>query len=233
MNYKAIYDRLMERARNRTLSGYSESHHVVPRCMGGGDERENLVRLRPEEHLVAHELLVFIYPTHSKLIYSLLAMTMNIGGRLNNKMFGWMRRRVAKEISKAKTGVARPREMMEKIWRLNVGRKAPLEEIQRMKAAMTGRTLSAAHRENLSAAWQSRTNKTPMAGKTHSPETKEKMRLAALARKHTAQTIEKLTQFAAKQTPEQRSARAHKAWETKRAKLQAGLSETLNGKRRG
>lgn len=57
-----------------------------------------------------------------------------------------------------------------------------------------------------------------MRGRQHSEETKQKMRTAATDRKHSAETIAKLTNGAASQTQEQRSARAFKAWETKRAK---------------
>lgn len=215
MNYKAIYDRLMERARTRKLTNYSESHHVIPRCMGGTDERANLVRLTPEEHLVAHELLIFIHPTHTKLVYALLAMTMNAGGtRPNNKMFGWMRRRVAKAISNAKTGIARPRWIMERMWAINTGKKQAPEWIEKQRKAMKGRAHSPEH--NAKVGRKGRHG--PMTGRHHSPETKEKMRIAAEGRKHTEETVAKLVSFSARQTQEQRSARAHKAWVTKRAK---------------
>ena len=52
MNYKRIHNNIIERAKNRTLKGYKERHHIVPRCMGGTDEPENLVELTPEEHFV-------------------------------------------------------------------------------------------------------------------------------------------------------------------------------------
>lgn len=219
MNYKAIYDRLMERARNRKLEGYSESHHVIPRCMGGTDDRDNLVRLGPEEHFVAHELLVFVYPQHRKLVFALLAMCMNTGGnRPNNKMFGWMRRRSSAAITEMRTGALCSPETREKIRKANTGRVVPADEVERNSASKRGRVFSAEHKKALADAWHKRANKTGMAGKSHSPETKEKMRIAAEARKHTPETIAKLTEFAAKQTPEERSARAHKAWVTKRAK---------------
>lgn len=62
MNYVAQYLKLIERARNRILDGYKERHRVKPRCLGGDDVQENLVYLTPEEHYVAHQLLVKIYP---------------------------------------------------------------------------------------------------------------------------------------------------------------------------
>lgn len=96
MNYKMHYNRIIERAKFREINGYSERHHVIPRCMGGTDRKENLVRLTPEEHFLAHQLLVKIHPNNNSLIWGLKAMT--ISSRLvirNNKMFGWIRRLVS------------------------------------------------------------------------------------------------------------------------------------------
>lgn len=62
MNYQKHYELLIERAKSRTLAGYFERHHIIPKCMGGSDEPENIANLAPEEHFVAHQLLVKIYP---------------------------------------------------------------------------------------------------------------------------------------------------------------------------
>lgn len=90
MNYQQIYDKLIDRAKMRQLDGYKERHHVIPRCMGGLDVDENLVELTPEEHYVAHQLLVKIYPENDKLIYAAIMM---IPSRPNNKLYGWLKRR--------------------------------------------------------------------------------------------------------------------------------------------
>lgn len=44
---------------------YKEEHHIVPKCMGGTDDEQNLVHLYAREHIVAHKLLTEIYPGHS------------------------------------------------------------------------------------------------------------------------------------------------------------------------
>lgn len=53
MNYQKIYLNLIHKAQTRLLedSVYTESHHIIPRCMGGTDDKNNLVDLTPEEHL--------------------------------------------------------------------------------------------------------------------------------------------------------------------------------------
>lgn len=92
MNYKAIYDALITRARIRSLDQYTESHHVIPRCMGGSDDLDNLVDLTPEEHYVAHQLLIKMYPNNRRLAKAAHMMTK---GRVTNKVYGWIRRRFA------------------------------------------------------------------------------------------------------------------------------------------
>ena len=74
MNYKKIHDQIIDRAKDRILEGYKERHHIIPRCMGGNDSKENLVYLTAREHFIAHMLLCEIYPTNRKLSYALWAM---------------------------------------------------------------------------------------------------------------------------------------------------------------
>ncbi|WP_376960115.1 NUMOD3 domain-containing DNA-binding protein [Azospirillum sp. A26] len=215
MDYKRIYDSLIDRARARGLvDGYTEAHHVVPRCMGGGDEPSNIVRLTAEEHFVAHELLVKMFPGNAKVVYGLLAMSMgNRGMRPTNKTFGWVRRLVAQAIAETKRGVKRDPEMMAKIWAGNRGRVAPDVERDRISAGLKGKPKSDAHRAKLSEAIKGR--ESPMKGRAHSEETKRKMREAATGRKMKPEDVSKMINS---KTPEQRRAAALKAWETKRAK---------------
>ena len=62
MDYQKIYTTLVRKGQSRILEGYSEKHHIVPRCLGGTDEATNLVSLTPEEHYLCHLILVKIYP---------------------------------------------------------------------------------------------------------------------------------------------------------------------------
>ena len=46
---------------------YHERHHIVPRCMDGDDEKENLVDLYAREHFIAHKLLMQENPDNISL----------------------------------------------------------------------------------------------------------------------------------------------------------------------
>ena len=74
MDYTRIYNQIIERAQNRKLDGYIEKHHIVPKCIGGLDVKENMVELTAREHFLCHKLLCEIYPQNPKLWYALWLM---------------------------------------------------------------------------------------------------------------------------------------------------------------
>ena len=104
MDYQAHYDKLILRSQNRLLEGYVERHHILPRCMGGSNDVSNIVCLTPEEHYVAHQLLVKLHPDHSGLAKACLLMSQHKGHRMSNKSYGWIRRKCAKHQSDLKRG---------------------------------------------------------------------------------------------------------------------------------
>jgi hypothetical protein len=93
MDYQQIYHDIINRGKNRVLTEYKESHHIIPRCMGGTDDSVNLVDLTPEEHYVCHLLLVKINPGHIGLVRAAMFLTSsNKDVKRNNKMYGWIKR---------------------------------------------------------------------------------------------------------------------------------------------
>lgn len=44
------------RVKNYTDSCITQSHHIIPKALGGTDDKSNLVRLSVEDHMLAHEL---------------------------------------------------------------------------------------------------------------------------------------------------------------------------------
>lgn len=100
MRYEEHYDRLIQRARHRAVVGYVEWHHVLPRCLGGDDSKDNLVPLTGREHYVAHQLLVKLYPGNLPLVRAANMMHVSpTGGRENNRTYGWLREKQAQVTS--------------------------------------------------------------------------------------------------------------------------------------
>jgi hypothetical protein len=104
--YTRIYYSIIERARLRTLSEniYKEKHHIIPRCMGGSNEPQNIVSLTFKEHLFCHKLLVRMTegPTKGKLSFAVLLMAKE---KANNRIYASIKenaRDYAKEHNKGK-----------------------------------------------------------------------------------------------------------------------------------
>ena len=107
MNYLKIYNQLIDRGQKRQLGhnkkslvsliGYIEKHHIVPRCRGGDNNKDNLVFLTAREHYIAHRLLVNIYPN----TIGLLAAVMFFCEYGNSKGYATVRKQLS-EIKKGK-----------------------------------------------------------------------------------------------------------------------------------
>lgn len=70
MNYQKIYDQIINRAKTRELTGYFEKHHIIPSCLGGTNDKNNIVKLTAREHFLCHWLLHEIHPSDYKLTYA-------------------------------------------------------------------------------------------------------------------------------------------------------------------
>jgi len=145
MNYEKIYNNLIDRATQRVTEGYVEKHHIVPRCLGGTDTKENIVSLYPEEHYLAHLLLCKVNKGNSKLLYAAMNMTsgsMINNGKRNNKAYGWLRRQYAESMSGDNNPARRNPNLQKEAAKKRVGQKRTEETKARMSAAQKGRTVS-------------------------------------------------------------------------------------------
>lgn len=109
MNYKKIHDRIIKRAKNRIIDGYIEKHHIIPKCMGGDNKKNNLVKLTAKEHWLIHLLLIEIYPDNIKLKLAIRKMMIRSGNQQRNyiisgKQFERLRIMVSEAHSKLLTG---------------------------------------------------------------------------------------------------------------------------------
>lgn len=71
LTYEEFINNILE-TRGRFACGeeYHERHHIIPRCIDGGDEEENLIDLFAREHFEAHRLLALENPDNDKLAYA-------------------------------------------------------------------------------------------------------------------------------------------------------------------
>ena len=216
MDYKRIYDDLMQsrllmkesRIEKRKQGEYFESHHIIPKSMGGlGDVRKpkdaNIVLLTGREHYIAHALLFLIYRNREMSIAFRLMCTIKKVGRRNYVISSRMYEFIRQEVSR----LGHSPEHKEKIRQsllgntINLGRKHSPETKEKMRQSLLGNTI------NLSRKMSSETKeklRKAHTGKKLSPEHKEKLRQANLGKKMSPESREKMrqAQLGKKHSPE-------------------------------
>lgn len=130
MNYKKVYDGIIGNAnfqnRIKYVGEYYERHHIIPKCMGGKDNKDNIVLLTAKEHFICHKLLVEIYPKNKNLIYALNNMMFRKNQYRNYRISSGEYERFkilfAKEVSNRLLGHVVSEETREKISKANKGK---------------------------------------------------------------------------------------------------------------
>ena len=86
MNYYKIYEQLVNKAQKQILPAgtYVERHHIIPKCLGGSNDKSNIVIFTGRQHYIAHLLLLKHYDMEAKqgkdktpyykMLYALSAM---------------------------------------------------------------------------------------------------------------------------------------------------------------
>lgn len=67
MKYKEFIENILNTRGRFNINGVKYRHHIVPRCMKGSDDEENLIDLTRTEHLEAHLLLALENPKNVRL----------------------------------------------------------------------------------------------------------------------------------------------------------------------
>jgi hypothetical protein len=103
MNYQKNYEDYINYVktlnRSKSKDVYYEEHHILPKCIGGNNNKENLILLTPREHFLAHYLLSKIYnDTKIKKSFYLLS---NVNNRIISSQYY---KNIKRKISMQSTG---------------------------------------------------------------------------------------------------------------------------------
>jgi len=150
MNYQKIYDSLIFKGKNRqSIDGYSETHHIVPKSMGGHKtDSKNLVNLTAREHFIAHFLLAKIHG--GKQWHAINRMRGNDGFYINSRLYEIAKHEIAKVVSKRFKGIPKSDETKAKMSASAIGRPKSKEAVEKTRQAnlgkkSTGKSLEALH----------------------------------------------------------------------------------------
>lgn len=180
--YNNFIEGILNSRPNERFEG-AERHHILPKCMGGKDEADNLVFLTPREHFLAHKMLAEENPHNRGL------------------QFGWWKMcqgrncYTAEEYEQAKQNMLhqpKSESFKAKLSEANkINKKGNTNFLGKHHSEETKRKISQAKKgthHEVSAETREKISKTNkgrvggMQGKKHSEETKAKMREKALIR---------------------------------------------------
>lgn len=121
MNYLNIYENLITTRKQMIRENlYLEKHHIIPRCLGGRDDKENLVKLTPREHFIAHILLSKMYKDNKALLNAIIIMKAGRGDNVyvNSRLYVIARIKYGESIK----GVPKSEETKQKLREANLGK---------------------------------------------------------------------------------------------------------------
>jgi hypothetical protein len=86
--YKVWHDNIIANGKKRKLIGYKEVHHILPKSLGGSNDKSNLVELTAREHFLVHLLLCKFTKGQAKMkmSYAFHAMCSFKNARRYNKV---------------------------------------------------------------------------------------------------------------------------------------------------
>ena len=155
----------MEKAKRRESVTIFEQHHIIPKSLGGNNDKQNMVRLTPREHFIAHALLTkMCIDSKNKRSMSYAFVLMKISHNSvgysrvgNGKLYEQIKNKVREDFlgeknpfygNKSMSGENNP----------FYGKKHTEETRKKISLANTGKTIG---------------DKNPFYGKTHTEETKK------------------------------------------------------------
>lgn len=153
--------------------------------MGGSNDSDNLVKLTPEEHYLAHQLLIKMHPQVSGLVRAAICMSANPYGRRGNKAYGWLRRRYAAVASEHMKGRVKTPEHLASISAALKGKRMSVQAREKMSNAKKGKKQSAEVVE-------ARASK--LRGRARSKECKEKLSKTFTGIPRSAETRNKIAE---------------------------------------
>lgn len=204
--YTLWYNAITESAKTRVLDTYTERHHILPECLGGTNEAENLVDLTAREHFICHWLLTKITADEDryKMLNALRMMRAEKKGqkryktKITARVYAHLKEEYAQLQSIKHTGEGNgfygkhhTEEAKEAIRQKNLGNRITDEQRAKISAKQTGKQrkpFSDEWKENLS---KNHRSKQPGFDGSHSEETRAKQRAKAIGRKQSPETIAK------------------------------------------
>ena len=149
---------------NPKIDGYTETHHIIPKSLGGTNDETNLVKLSAREHFLCHWLLVKMTSGSSQIKMSFAFNSFRRSSKNQQRSLTSRQYSIVRKV----VSTARSRFLQGNTYNLGKKRK-PLSDEHKKKIsdAKKGRVMSEENKLKISLS---------LKGKPKSQSTKEKMR---------------------------------------------------------
>jgi hypothetical protein len=181
--YSTYYYKIIEKAKNQERKKnkgiYYESHHIVPKSLGGSNNKTNLVLLTAKEHFICHRLLTKMCVLNSNKIKMLYALHRLANG--NNLLFTSQQYLIARTaLIEANKNRICTEETRQKLREAGYKRKHSEKTKEKISKIRKGKKFTDEQRKRISDSLKDKKPTPGMTGKTHNEETKSKLREARL-----------------------------------------------------
>ena len=173
---------------------YKERHHIIPHCMNGTNDENNLIDLYAKEHFIAHKLLALENPDNYGCIYGWSMMAFRKSNNQDRyyeitadeyeqlkilmaktngdfqKML-WQDPNYKEKMSNIRKGIPKSEEHKRKIGEGNKGKQLSKETKEKISKKNKGRKRTEEVKKRISEATKGSNN--GMFGKTHSQEVRD------------------------------------------------------------
>lgn len=145
MTYDEFIQNILD-TRGRFACGdeYHERHHIVPKCLGGTNDDENLIDLYAREHYEAHRLLAIEHNDNKQLTYAWWLMS-NMTNKHEERY-----KLTAEEYEEVRLAYSETVKQRRGKLHPNYGKPLPEWHKKRLSELMTGRKLSKERRKQIS-----------------------------------------------------------------------------------
>lgn len=199
--YTRIYYTIINQAKSRPISTYTETHHIIPKSLGGTNKKENLVALTAREHFICHWLLTKMVEStkHKYQMTNAFSCMLYLENKfhkrykINSRTFENIKKKISIVRSKYMSGSNNPMykkshslETRKKMSESKKGKTFSLETKEKISKALKEKPKSVEHKTALKKAWErsreKRTGKNhPMVKQGgHKSSTKEKIKESIL-----------------------------------------------------
>lgn len=108
--YSKLYFKIIQSVTQKELTEYCENHHIIPKSLGGSDDKSNIIRFSARKHFLCHYLLTKMVKKNSNNYYKMVTAfnMMSIHSTenryINSRLFAHNKAEFSKTMSKNQSG---------------------------------------------------------------------------------------------------------------------------------